>query len=284
MKQRSSPPNYSLIAGGVLTISVASVAIFHATTNVLLLINISAMLIVFGGLAASCIVMFPVHEIMDLLTKVTRYLRFRQDSMSAVAAELIQCTILHSREKTAMDPDLIQNRRIRDAIEILRSGLKRDDVLTILRVKKETTANQTLSEAALLLSLAKLAPGYGLVGTLVGLVVLLYDMGSGNFDKVGPAMAIALVATLYGVLAANMIFMPLAEFITHRAEHSTRMDELIEQVVLGMMEGKHPIQLREYVRAHLSQNEQGRLEILLAESAESRRAATSEGMKEAEVA
>lgn len=268
-------PNLSLIAGAILTLVVGIVAIAHATSNVFVLINIAALIIVFGGVAASAIVMFPFHELKDITLKIFRYFRHSQDSPAEMASELVRAATTYARSKNFSGIGEIKNKRVFDALELIQSGLKREDIATILKTRREATANQSIGEAGLLLTLAKLAPGYGLVGTLIGLIVLLFDLGSGSFDKVGPAMAIALTATLYGVVLANMLFLPIAEFLTRRAELTSQLDELIEQAILAMLDNRHPIQIRECIKAHLSQPEQQRLDNLLGAQRARTQASTS---------
>lgn len=254
--KRNVPFNRSFVAGMTMMLIVAGVAVFHATTKLALLINISAMMIVFGGVFAASFVITPWVQLRDLAKKLFKYARFEPDSNWMVASEIVRAAILFSQKRSLTEIGYIQNRRLYDALELLESGLRKEDVTAILAVKRESSFSQSVSESGLLLSLAKLAPGLGLVGTLVGLVVLLGDIGTGNFDKVGPAMAIALLATLYGVFIANMIFMPIAEFIMHRAEAVSQMDELLERGVLSIMEGKHPVQIREMLRAYLNSYDQ----------------------------
>ncbi|HMN69513.1 MAG TPA: MotA/TolQ/ExbB proton channel family protein [Bdellovibrionales bacterium] len=248
--------NVSFIIGLVAMTAVVLVATFHATTNLLLLLNFTAVIIVFGGVTASALVIQPVQALRHLGIKVYKYMRFEYDPSWRVAAGLVNAAIQYGQTKSFRRVGEVQNRRLFEALELVESGMRKEDIRAILETKRDSSISQSVSDAGLLLTLAKLAPGYGLVGTLIGLVVLLYDLGSGNFDKVGPAMALALLATLYGVLIANVIFMPLAEFISHRAETVAKMDDLMEKGVVAILEGRHPIQIREMLRAYLSSYEQ----------------------------
>jgi len=255
--------NYSLAAGIVATAVVSVVAVVHATTNYFVLVNLAAFAIVIGGVAASCLVMLPLSEIGQLFVKLVRYIRFNPQDGGTLAATMVQASVVYSRNKSFSQLGSVNNPRIFEALELIEAGFKKDEIKNILEIKKESTLNRGFSEAGLLLTLAKLAPGYGLVGTLVGLIVLLYDMGAGNLDKIGPAMAISLAATLYGVVLANMIFMPLAEFMTYRSEGVSRLDDLILYGVGAILDGRHPVQIRETMRAYLSKPEQAEFDELM---------------------
>ncbi len=254
--QKNVAINYSLAAGILASAAVIVVAVVHSTTNYFLLINIAAMAIVFGGLASTSVIMLPAGEMVELGIKLFRFLRYGQQSGGALAAMMVQAAVAYSRFKDFKSIEKVINPRIFEALELIEAGFRREDVQRILEIKKDSTLNRSFTESGLLLTLSKLAPGFGLVGTLIGLIVMLYDMGSGDLDRIGPAMAIALTATLYGVVSANMIFLPLAEFITHRSESVSRLDELIQYGVGAIMDGRHPVQIRETLRAYLSKPEQ----------------------------
>lgn len=248
--------NRSFLIGLTAMAVVIGVAVFHSTTNLWLLLNIAAFAIVFGGVAASAVVIQPLSSLKFLAIKIYKYVRFEFDPSWKIAADLAHASTQYAQTKSFRRLGEVQNRRLYEALDLVQSGMRKEDVRAILETKRDSSVTQSAADSALLLTLAKLAPGFGLVGTLVGLVVLLYDLGSGNFEKVGPAMALALLATLYGVLLANAIFMPLAEFISHRAETVAKMDDLMEKGVVAIMEGRHPIQIRETLRAYLSSYEQ----------------------------
>ena len=92
------------------------------------------------------------------------------------------------------------------------NGIKYDDLKQILMQREEFRFNREAHESDLMKTLGTFAPAFGMVGTLIGLVFMLFNMGGeGGIDDIGPAMAVALITTFYGAVLANLIFNPFAE-------------------------------------------------------------------------
>jgi chemotaxis protein MotA len=85
-------------------------------------------------------------------------------------------------------------------------------------------------------SLARVSPAAGLIGTVLGLVALLRDLS--RFDQLGPAMALALLCTLYGLLLANAVYQPLARLLHHRAAILLEESKLLTRALVLAAEGK----------------------------------------------
>jgi chemotaxis protein MotA len=89
------------------------------------------------------------------------------------------------------------------------------------------------SEAKIFRTMSKFPPAFGLMGTTMGMIALLQSLGDANAkDMIGPSMAIALVATLYGLVLTNFVFIPIAENLTKQTQ-----EDLIARsiVVEGVM-------------------------------------------------
>ena len=93
-----------------------------------------------------------------------------------------------------------------------------------------------------LTSRARVAPAVGLVGTTLGLIALLKDLH--NFEQLGPAMALALLCTLYGLLLANAIYQPLARLVHVHSSVRTEEARLLLRALLLLTEGKPLADLR----------------------------------------
>ncbi|MBT3332549.1 MAG: hypothetical protein HN394_13655 [Rhodospirillaceae bacterium] len=87
-------------------------------------------------------------------------------------------------------------------------------------------------------SLGKYAPAYGMIGTLVGLVVMLMNMDDPN--AIGPGMAVALLTTLYGSMVANMLALPIADKLGRRNDEELTMKTIIIKGVMSIQSGDNP--------------------------------------------
>jgi len=86
--------------------------------------------------------------------------------------------------------------------------------------------------------LGKYAPAFGMIGTLIGLVALLKNLSDPS--AVGPAMAVALITTLYGAVAANFIFLPISDKLALRSKEEALSKEIVIQGVMAIQSGDNP--------------------------------------------
>lgn len=135
------------------------------------------------------------------------------------------------------------------ALGLVADGLPPDTVEALLRAEIEAEGRRRARLAELLRRGAEIAPALGLIGTLIGLVKL---MGSLNDpSKIGPAMAIALLTTLYGALLAHVLLLPLAARAEAQADAEQSTLLLIASGVAALGRGEHPLHLESKLNALL---------------------------------
>jgi chemotaxis protein MotA len=106
--------------------------------------------------------------------------------------------------------------------------------------------------AAVFRAYGDVAPAMGMIGTLVGLVAMLSNMDDPK--SIGPAMAIALLTTLYGAMLANMLFFPIADKLTLRREQENLNRRLIMDGVLAIQDGQNPRVIDGYLKNYINEN------------------------------
>jgi chemotaxis protein MotA len=94
------------------------------------------------------------------------------------------------------------------------------------------------------------APAFGMIGTLVGLVLMLQNLDDPS--KIGGGMATALLTTLYGAMASNMVFLPLAGKLEVRAKHEALLRELMIEGIVAIQSGEKPQLIKEKLKGFLS--------------------------------
>jgi chemotaxis protein MotA len=95
------------------------------------------------------------------------------------------------------------------------------------------------------------APAFGMIGTLIGLVQMLRSLDSP--DAIGGGMAVALLTTFYGALAANLIFIPLAGKLGIYSKAETTTIEMIIEGICSISQGDNPTVVREKLQSFISQ-------------------------------
>ena len=148
--------------------------------------------------------------------------------------------------------DKVQNIMLKDGLALIAMGYKSEDIRRLLEIKSEQNEAALGECSVFYYSMAKLGPAFGLLGTLVGLIILLYyHMSSGNMDKIAGSMGIALTATLYGVGVANFLFSPLADYLQYNAERGAIQDTMIVEAVVQIKEKRHPVYLLQALKAYM---------------------------------
>jgi chemotaxis protein MotA len=109
---------------------------------------------------------------------------------------------------------------------------------------------QTL-EAKILNTMGVYAPGFGMVGTIVGLIIMLDNMG-GDMASLGKGLALALLTTLYGVLLSNLLFKPTAAQVTEKQEQEYFRHQMITDGFVLLAEKRDPLLIQDRLNAYVS--------------------------------
>ena len=141
---------------------------------------------------------------------------------------------------------------LRDGLALISMGYKSEDIRRLLEIKKEQNEASLGECSVFYYSMAKMGPAFGLLGTLLGLIIMLYyHMSSGNMEKIASSMGIALTATLYGVGVANLVLSPLADYLQYNAENCAKQDSMVIEAVVQIKERRHPVYLLQALKAYM---------------------------------
>ncbi len=117
-------------------------------------------------------------------------------------------------------------------------GLEPEAIQGILEMEIAKTESRHETGGELLSALATYSPALGLIGTVIGLAQMLHKMSDPG--TIGPAMAVALNTTLYGVVLANLVFLPLAGKLRYRSSEEIHIMEMQLEGILGLCRGENP--------------------------------------------
>jgi len=142
---------------------------------------------------------------------------------------------------------------LQGGIQLLVDGHDPDVVRTLLMKDKDKTVERHEIGAKIFSSLGDVGPAMGMIGTLVGLVAML-----GNMDdpkSIGPAMAVALLTTLYGAMLANMIAIPISDKLSLRRNEEDLSKSLIVDALLAIQGGQNPRVIDSMLRNYLPESQ-----------------------------
>ena len=174
--------------------------------------DMPAFLMVFGGTAAVTAASFAVEEIGNL-PRVLATVLVRGVPRAGPAATRLLAVAEQARRRGMLAledllPRLKDDRFLVKAIAYVIDNTAPDQIERALRTELQATMARHRATADIMRRGGEVAPAMGLIGTLVGLVQMLANLN--NPASIGPAMAVAILATLYGAVLANMVLLPLA--------------------------------------------------------------------------
>ena len=218
-----------------------------------------AVIVIFGGATAATMIRFPFTTIMHGLPMG---LRFAFSMRSVKPRELIEeitkiADVVRKSGPTALenmeisDPFLAQGARyIADGYdrEFIRDTMERDRDNFLMHLDEGSKIYRAFGDCA---------PAWGMIGTILGMVTMFANMSDPS--KLGPAMATALLATLYGALIANMVCLPLADKLHIKLEEEDISRSLIIDGILLIRESKSPSLVKEMLISYLPEHHRAEL-------------------------
>lgn len=141
---------------------------------------------------------------------------------------------------------------LRQGLQMLADGYAPEVLKEVLDKERMMTLERNRAGARAFTLLGEIAPAMGMIGTLIGLVDMLSNMG--DPATIGPAMAVALLTTLYGVLIANIICNPIAEKMEQRTLQEDRIQSLLIDGLLTIQQGRNPRVVEQVLSTYLSQD------------------------------
>lgn len=222
-----------------LTLIVSSIALGGGSLAAF--VDLPSAIIVFGGATAAVLISFPLRNFAGVFRVFSKSLFYRLDSVPHLIAEIVDLAELARRHGLlSLEARLnnIRNPFLMLGVQLVVDGTRPDVIEDILRAEIDAVANRHRDGKAVLDCMGRFAPAFGMIGTLLGLVMMLGNMSDPT--KIGSGMAVALLTTLYGALAANVLFLPVAEKLKYTSRRELQIMELILRGVLALQAGEHP--------------------------------------------
>jgi len=215
-------------------------------------IDLPSIFIVIGGTFAVTTVCFTLQEIIKAQSTMLRALLFDIAVASDEAKRLLdiaQKARANGLLSIQSEVGNLQDPFLRRSFTLAVDGTNPETVDAYMRNITNSMIDRHSRGAAVLKKAAEIAPAMGLIGTLIGLVQMLGNLDQP--DQIGPAMAIALLTTLYGAILANMVFMPLAAKLERNSLAEQRLHRLYHTSVMSVVRQENPRQLEVMLNAIL---------------------------------
>ena len=259
IKEQETKMNSSLF-GLILAISVFLVVALSSVKDSVIFLDWHAAVIVLGGTLAAALLSFNIKNLTKLMKLfLSKVLKGKENQYSSIIEEIVDISAKYRTDDNYLKDNLdkIQNLFLKEGVQLLLDGVFTSKEVNLILTKRANTHYVRYSEDAhMFTTLAKFPPAFGLLGAVVGIIALMQGLGGADaINSVGPAMATALVATLYGIAVANFIFIPVGENLAK----FNKQDKIIRKMTIDglqmIREKKHPVIVEENLKSYLLPSE-----------------------------
>ncbi|MFC1614497.1 motility protein A [Gemmatimonadota bacterium] len=197
--------------------------------------------IVLGGTLSAIVIAYPINELVGVVSVVKKTIFSKTQPTTETIATLVSFAERARREGIlALERHMeeIEDEFLSKGIQLAVDGTEPELMRSILSTELDYLEKRHASGAGILNTGGALAPAFGMVGTLIGLVLMLQTMSDPS--TIGPKMSVALITTFYGAVLANLIFIPLCNKLKRRSEEEVLIKELMIEGILSIQSGDNP--------------------------------------------
>ena len=245
--------DFNTVIGAILAFILVLGSMAIGPGGIAVFVNIPSLIIVFGGTAAVTMLAFPLSDLKPV-AKIIMVTAVRKASTPTEEIDrIVEFANLARKEGLlALETKLqqVDDPFFAKGIQLVIDGFGADTVRDIMELEAQWEEARHSTGKKILDQLGAFAPAFGMIGTLVGLVQMLQDMSDPTM--IGLGMATALLTTLYGAMAANMLFIPLAGKLERVAAHNNLVRSLMVEGVVAIQSGEKPQLIKEKLKGFLA--------------------------------
>ena len=248
--------NPSTLIGIVASTILLGVVIFYTSVDPSLFLDIPSILIVLVGTLAATFISYPLSEVVRIFGLIGTVMRNEKLYTQHDLDELIDISRLWAAGNIrAVENALeqVSNPFLKTGVQLVIDITPEEEILELLQWRISRMRAREHAEAQLFRVMASYSPAFGMVGTLVGLVNLMFLLGDGDMALIGQQMALALMTTFYGILFSNLLFKPVAVKLERRTEQRLVLMNMVLQGVSMMSQKRGPAMMRETLNSFMAQ-------------------------------
>jgi chemotaxis protein MotA len=242
--------------GGVLLAVIGIVAgLIMEGGNLGQILQPTAALIVFGGTMGAVLLQYPLTTVIAAFKSMAHVFAEPRKHNEQLASLLVAFANKARRNGVvSLDADLqtIQDPFLRQSLMLAVDGTEPNELRAIMRVSLECTSEGEEQLPQVFESAGGFSPTIGILGAVLGLIQVMQHLD--NIDEVGKGIAVAFVATIYGVGAANLFFLPMAGKMRHRAHADHMRREMMLEGIVSILEGMNPRMLEIKLAGFMNQS------------------------------
>jgi chemotaxis protein MotA len=254
-RKTSSKPDFASIGGLILAIGGIAAGLIMEGGKIQDVAQVTSALIVLGGTLGAVMITTPLSVLIRAAKKSALVFFDKSESRDAVIEEIIEYATQARKDGTvSLESQVadIADPFLKKALGLAVDGIESSRIRDIMELEIQLFEEQIDSESKVFEAAGGYAPTIGIIGAVLGLIQVMKSLA--NIDEVGRGIAVAFVATIYGVAAANIIFLPAAGKLKARGLAEVQIRELMLEGVLSIAEGTNQKLIRLKLEAYLEQS------------------------------
>jgi len=249
------------IVGVIVSILLLCIFGFGSTSNIPLFLDVPSTAIVIGMSAMAMVCAYPPSFWKTLPGFLKMYINVEKRDIPETISQIIGFAEQARREGIlALENSLdnVEDQFLKKGIQLAVDGTEKTVIESILSTEKQNVEDRHKFNIAFFENLGTMTPAFGMIGTLVGLVIMLKNMSDPS--SIGPAMAIALITTFYGSMIANVLCWPIATKLKIKHEEEMTEKQIMLEGILAVQAGENPRIVQWKLSAYLTPEARAKLE------------------------
>ena len=229
--------------------------------------------IVLGGVLSATLVNYPLKAVLNLGSVFSNVVRSENFDFGNIIEKIVKLAEKSRKDgllSLEADLDSIDSVFLRNGIELAINERDSSRLRTFLTMDLNNISTRHLGGQEIILYMAAYAPAFGMLGTVLGLIVMMnkFQMGgevstvefsvATKFTELLTGMGTALITTFYGVLLANMMFLPIAGKLKRMSENELMLKSIVLEGIISIHGREHPILIREKLMTFVSLSERNK--------------------------
>lgn len=253
-KAAGGRPDFATLGGLVVGVGGILTGMLLEGGKVKDVAQFTAALIVFGGTLGAVMMTTPLPVLLRAARQLGSIFFDRSDTPDAVIEEIIEYATQARKQgivSLEQQAAAVQDPFLRKALNLAVDGIDMSQIRSIMELEITLMEQDREMEAKVFDCAGGYSPTIGIIGAVLGLIQVMKNLA--NIDEVGRGIAVAFVATVYGVASANLIFLPAGNKLKARLRDAVRIREVMLEGVLSIVEGLNPKLIRTKLEAYQQQ-------------------------------
>jgi len=214
-------------------------------------IDVPSLLIVGGGVLAATFVKWPMEQVKQLVPTYMKSIMNTATSPKNMIEEIQTLAETARRESVfALEKVPVEDAFLKKAVTLAADNRPPEVITAILQLEIDALTERHKVGINIVTGIGDDGPAFGMIGTLIGLVIMLQNL-SGGPDALGKSMAVAMLTTFYGATLANLFMLPIANKLKFYSENEAMVMNIIVAGTLGIVAGENPRVIREKLDSFL---------------------------------